>query len=212
MRPVKCGMVSMSPQGSRYFSAINVSMSFLITWAYGIGDDQLVKNSGWIETECYSITARAAGTGTLSYDQLKPLLQNLLAQRFGLTVHSEVKEFSGYALVVAKGGPKLTPTKGGHATGYIRMDGLRAQNIPLTSLAGMLTHAVGGHIIDETGITGRYDINISFVPDASLAPTDSSLPSIFTALPQQLGLKLVSQKVPVKMLYIDHVDKVPTEN
>lgn len=202
----------MSPPGSRYFSITNVSMSFLIGMAYGIGDDQLVKNPGWISTECYSVAARAAGTGSLSNDQLKALLQNLLAHRFQLAVHSEMKEFSGYALVVAKSGPKLTPTKGGHAGGSIRMDGLHAQDIPLSSLAIMLTHPVGAHVIDKTGLTGRYDINISFVPDASLAPTDSSLPSIFTALPQQLGLKLVSQKIPVKMLYIDHIDKVPTEN
>jgi len=202
----------MSPQGSRYFSITNASMSFLIGMAYGIGDDQLVKNPIWIETECYSITARAAGTGSLSNDRLKALLQNLLAQRFHLAVHTEVKEFSGYALMVAKGGPKLTPTKGGRGAGSIRMDGLRAQNIPLSSLAKMLTHPVGGHVIDKTGIPGRYDINISFVPDASLAPTDSSLPSIFTALQEQLGLKLVAQKIPIKMLYIDHVEKVPTEN
>lgn len=187
-------------------------MANLISMAYGLDNDQLVKNPSWIENECYSITARAAGSGTLSYDQLKPLLQNLLAQRFHLAVHSEIKQVSGYALVVAKGGPKLTPTKGGPATGYIFVNALRADNMSTGSLAGMLTSVLKAHVVDKTGIRGQYDIRLSFAPDLAQAVSDSPLPSIFTALPQQLGLKLDAQKVPVKMLYIDHVEKVPTEN
>jgi uncharacterized protein (TIGR03435 family) len=203
---------STSPSGSRLFSITNVSMAFLIEMAYSVGDDQLEKNPSWIETECYSITARAEGEGSLPDKQLHLLLQSLLAQRFHLALHSAMKDVSGYAMVVAKDGPKLDPTKGGPATGNIDLQGLRARNFSTGSLASVLPRAVRAHVIDQTGLTGRYDINLSFSLDVSGAPTDSALPSIFTALQQQLGLKLIPQKIPVKMLIVDHVDKVPTEN
>jgi uncharacterized protein (TIGR03435 family) len=188
-------------------------MAFLIGMAYKVGDDQIEKNPSWIESECYSISARAEGSGSLENDRLRVLLQNLLSQRFHLALHREVKDFSGYALVVAKDGPKLDATKGISAPGHIGPDGLLlARNISMRSLASMLPRAVGAHVVDETGLTGRYDITLRFAPDAPLAATGSSLPSIFTALQEQLGLKLMAQRVPVEMLVIDHVEKVPTEN
>ena len=76
-------------------------------------------------------------------------------------------------------------------------------------LASMLTRPVGRPVVDKTGITGNYDIALNFAPEGS---TDSTLPSIFTALQEQLGLKLEPQKVPVEMLVIDHLEKVPSEN
>jgi uncharacterized protein (TIGR03435 family) len=206
---------SMSPPGSRYFSVTNVSMAFLIAMAYKVSDDQIERNPGWpawIESECYTISARAAGDGSLGNDQLRLLLLNLLAQRFHLTLHNEVKDFSGYALVVAKDGAKLVVTKGGATSARIGPDGLHAHNFSMASLASMFPRVVGAHVVDQTGLTGRYDIDLSFEPNSSLAATDSSLQSVFTALPEQLGLKLVAQKVPATMLVIDHIEKVPTEN
>ena len=88
-------------------------------------------------------------------------------------------------------------------------DGLRAQNIPMRSLAAMLSHPIGGPVVDKTEIAGNYDFKLSYAPEGA---TDSTLPSIFTAVQDQLGLKLEPQKVPVEMLVIDHVEKVPTEN
>ena len=180
--------------------------------AYGVGDDQIEKNPSWIESECYEISAKAAGDGSLGNDQLRLLLQNLLSQRFHLVLHRKEKEFSGYALIVAKDGPRLDATKGGPATGRMGSAGLRARNMPMNSLSTMLVHSVGAHVIDETGLTGRYDIDLSFAPNASSGDTDSTLPSIFTALQEQLGLKLISKKIPVEILVIDHVEKIPTEN
>lgn len=140
------------------------------------------------------------------------MLQNLLAQRFHLAAHREVKEVNGYTLLVANGGPKLEASKGGAANGHIGPDGLTARNVPLSALAAILMHTVGAHIVDHTGLKGSYDIHLSFAPDASLTATDSALPSVFTALQEQLGLKLVAQKVPVEMLVIDRMEKIPTEN
>jgi len=202
----------MSPPGARLFSISNASMAFLIGMAYKAADDQIVKNPSWIESECYSISARAEGDGSLGSGQLRLLLQNLLAQRFRLALHREVQDFPGYALVVAKNGPKLEATKGVSATGSVGSDRLRARNISMGSLASMLRRPAGAHVIDKTGVTGNYDIDLSFAPDAPSSPTDSTLPSIFTALQGQLGLKLMPEKVPVEMLVIDHVEKAPTEN
>jgi uncharacterized protein (TIGR03435 family) len=208
----ECAGFFMSPPGSRSFSVRNASMAFLIGMAYRVGNDQIEKNPSWIDSECYVISARAEGDGDLGNDQLRLLLQNLLSQRFHLSLHREMKDFSGYALVVAKDGPKLDATKGVTVPGYIGRDGLRVRNTSTGALATMLVHTVGAHVVDKTGLTGRYDINLSFAPNASLATTDSSLPSIFTAVQEQLGLKLIPEKVPVEMLVVDHVEKVPTEN
>jgi uncharacterized protein (TIGR03435 family) len=171
---------------------------------------QMENRPGWMDTTCYDVTARAEGEGNLGNDQLRLMLQNLLAQRFHLAVHHETKEFNGYALVVAKNGPTLQATKGGPAGGQIGTDIIAAHNVTLVSLATMLTHPLGAHVIDRTGIRGSYDIRLSFAPDT--AGADSTLPSIFTAIEEQLGLKLEAQKVPVEMLIIDHMDKAPTDN
>jgi uncharacterized protein (TIGR03435 family) len=187
-------------------------MAFLIGMAYKAGDDQIEKNPNWIESECYDISARADGEGSLGNDQLRLLLQNLLSQRFHLALHREVKDFSGYGLVVAKNGPKLDATKGGPAEGNIDANGLRARNVSMGSLASMLRRVVGEHVVDKTALTGRYDINLSVAADLSVTSSDSSLPSVFTALQEQLGLKLMSEKVPVEMLIIDHIEMAPTEN
>ena len=208
-----CTGFSMTPPGERLFTIKNVSMAFLIGMAYGVGNDQIVKDPSWIESECYAISARASGEGKLSNDQLKLMLQDLLMQRFHLTLHHETKELRGYVLVIGKDGPRLETSKGGAATGRIGMDGLHAQNMPLGAFVKLLTHPARAHVVDGTMLTGRYDIDLSFANDSSEATTGSSpLPSLFTAVQEQLGLKLVPKEVPVDMLVIDHVEKVPVEN
>jgi uncharacterized protein (TIGR03435 family) len=207
-----CAGFSMSPQGARLFDLTHASMVFLLGMAYKIGVDQIENKPGWADTTCYDVSARAAGEGSLGNDQLRLMLQNLLAQRFRLAEHRETKEVNGYALVAVNGGPKLEASKGGAANGHIGPDGLSARNIPLGAFASMLTHAVGAHVVDETMLKGSYDIHLSFAPNVSLAAEGTDLPSVFTALTEQLGLKLVEQKVPVEMLVIEHMDKMPTEN
>jgi uncharacterized protein (TIGR03435 family) len=205
-----CTGFAMSPSGARLFNLTHASLTFLIGMAYKAPVGQMENRPGWMDTTCFDVTARAEGEGNLGNDQLRLMLQNLLAQRFHLAVHHETKEFDGYALVVAKNGPILPATKGGPAGGQIDSEGLIAHNVTMVSLATLLTHPLGAHVIDKTGIKGSYDFRLSFAPDT--AGADSTLPSIFTALEEQLGLKLVAQKVPVEMLVIDHLDKTPTEN
>jgi uncharacterized protein (TIGR03435 family) len=167
------------------------------------------------------------------------MLQKLLADRCKLAVHSETKELPVYALVVAGNGPKFHEAKAGdtYPNGFKGPDGrsgagmmhmeagkITAQAVPLASLTGFLSRQVGRPVIDKTGLTGKYDFTFEWRPDqgatvkapeggadAAAAPPEPSGPSIFTALQEQLGLKLESQKGPVEFVVIDHVEK-PSEN
>jgi uncharacterized protein (TIGR03435 family) len=171
--------------------------------------DQISTKLGWLDTRCYDVDAKPEGDTGLSYEQAKAPLQHLLIQRFQLTSHRESKDMSGYALVVAKGGPKLKKTGDSAKEGYIFSGGLRGESMSMSTLAGMLTLFVKQPVVDKTGITGDYEIDLKF---AASETTDSSFPSVFTAVQEQIGLKLEPQKVPVEMLVIDHLEKVPTEN
>ena len=200
-----------SPPGIGRFTATNVSLAFLIQMAFGIDSNQ-IEMPHWLESEHYDVAAKAEDGIALTREQLKPLMQNLLRQRFHLITHREIKPVHGYALVVAKKGPRLQPTSGGHPPGfrvYVAPGRLEGLNWSMQTLAAMLQHPAGRPVIDKTGITGSYDIKLNFAPDLT---TESSLPSVFTALQETLGLKLKAEQVPVEMLVIDHVDKVPTEN
>jgi uncharacterized protein (TIGR03435 family) len=208
--PPNHGYTSISPFGSEHFTATNASLSYLIQLAYSIdGRHQLTGAPDWLDSEYFDINAKAADGTHLTYEQLQPLLQQLLQQRFHLATHRETRSLPGYALLVAKGEPKLHITHGGAPYGYIFSGKLRLQNSEIDSLAATLVTPVGRPIVNKTGIQGNYDIKLDYAPENA---TDSTLPSIFTALQEQLGLKLESQKVPMQTLVIDHVDKTPTEN
>ena len=202
------GMITISPPDSPGFTAKNVSMQILISLAYG-GDSDRVQGPGWIGSQQYDVTAKSEGERKLSYDELKPLLQDLLAQRFQLKVHTQMKEGSGYALVVAKGGAKLQETEGAADHSYILPNSLDVQNRSMAAFAGALSRPAGRPVVDETGLKGKYDIRVKYAEDQD---KNLTLPSIFTALQEQLGLQLVSKKVPVEFIIVDHVERTPAEN
>ena len=203
------GFMSVSPFGSARFTATNATLEFLIEMAFGVEANKISGEPGWLGSDHYDVSAKAEGDRSLTYEQWKPLLQQLLAERFKLAIHHEMKDFSGYTLVVAKNGPKLQASTGAASQGYILPAGLRAPHASLDSLASMLMSPTGRPVVNETKIKGNYDIVLDY---AAAGAADSPLPSIFTALQEQLGLKLEPQKVPVEILVIDHVERVPTEN
>ena len=207
--PPNHGYTAISPFGSERFTAANASLSYLIQLAYSVdGRHQLSGAPDWLDSEFFDVNAKAADGAHLSYEQLQPLLQQLLQQRFHLAAHRETRNLPGYILIVAKGEPKLHITHGGAPYGYIFAGKLRLQNSEIDSLAATLTTPVGRPVLNKTGIQGNYDIKLDYA-EGEANPT---LPTIFTALQEQLGLKLESQKLPIQMLIIDHVDKTPTEN
>jgi len=205
------------------FTASRISLELLTSIAYeGISNRNISGGPSWFDSQLYDISAKVEGDGGLTREQMQPLLQNLLKDRFHLVAHREQKLVSGYALVVAKGGLKMHPdalqpskkvdsadTKAEQPGGQILQNELRGWKMDFGFLASLLEILAGGHVIDKTGIAGDYDIKLSY---ATARFPDSNLPDLFTALQEQLGLKLVPQKVPVDILVIDHVDKVPTEN
>ena len=201
-----------SPPGIGRFDVHSMPLAFLIRMAYGVDDDQIAGKPAWLETDLYDVAAKPEAGVALSREELKPLLQDLLRQRFHLAAHTSSAEVKGFVLLVAKGGPKLVPTKGEKWPGF-RVDvspgKLRGINWSMPILATMLKEPVGLPVADRTGVAGSYDIDLTFAPDMD---QELTLPSIFTALQERLGLRLEPQKVSVAIVVIDHLDKVPTGN
>jgi bla regulator protein BlaR1 len=221
------------------------TLQMLLTLAYDVREFQISGGPGWISTDRYDITAkaeRADGADNILDDprkmteeqrktageQMRERLRALLADRFQLTLHRETKEQSVYALLVAKGGPKLKESETKEGTGprgMMRMGRaqLSGQGVQLEMLTRTLSSQLGRPVIDRTGLKGNFDFKLEWTPDpgqpAALPangpdappPPDPNGPSIFTAVQEQLGLRLESQKGPVDILVIDRVEK-PSEN
>jgi uncharacterized protein (TIGR03435 family) len=207
------GLASLSTFPSARFTVRNWTLKILISLAYGVDDKYIQGDPGWLDAQEYDIDAKVEGEKELTYEQMKPLLQQFLEQRFHLATHREEKTLLGYALVVAKGakgGAKLIPSKEGVIpSAQIFPSGLQARHSTTKDLAQILARPLGYPVVDKTGIEGAYDIKLDFAPAND---PNSARPSIFTAVQEQLGLKLESQKVPVELLVIDHVEMIPTEN
>ena len=228
------------------YSASNVSLKMLVQAAYGIREDLISGAPSWADSARFDIDAKVAGSDVdalkkLSPEQRRLILQPLLADRFKLKAHTETKQLPVYELVLAKGGSKLKEAAPGdtYANGIKGPDGvgrggmmrvgrgqLTAQAVPTTSLVNMLSQQLHRTVLDKTGLTGKYDLELNWTPDHGSDPMfkgpegspqrgdaapDASGPSIFTALQEQLGLKLQSAKGPVETLVIDHVE-MPSEN
>jgi uncharacterized protein (TIGR03435 family) len=204
------------------FKAINATVSFLIQYAFSLKDFQLSGGPGWIGSDKFDIDARSeAKAQDLGDREFPPMMRTLLADRFHLKFHREMKELPVYALTVAKGGPKLTPAPKEENRSTRRSAGgqLTVMNGTVANLASALSNILGRTVVENTGLIGSYDMTLKWTPDEyqapplrpDLPPADPNGPSIFTALQEQLGLKLESAKGPVEVLVIDSVSK-PSEN
>jgi bla regulator protein blaR1 len=222
------------------FSATNAPLGEVIRLAYQVQEFQMSGGPPWINSERYDIEAKvdssaAEKVNQLDMDQHRAMLRPLLEDRFQLKVHQETKELPVYALVVGKNGPKLREAKpndtypdgikdpdGVARPGLMRMGpgGLTAQGLPMDTIVRLLSQQLGRTVVDKTGLSGIYDVNLKWTPDSGPAsmmgpdskPTpDTSGPSIFTAIQEQLGLKLESQKGPVEILVIDSAER-PSAN
>jgi uncharacterized protein (TIGR03435 family) len=208
----------------------------LITWAYGYNKvwgcaftssgDLITGGPSWVRSERFEIQAlMPEGSPTYTFDEfmkgdapgLEKMLQSLLADRFQLLVRHVIKEVPGYALVLGKGGPKLKtsaaedqPAMGvrrqADPSGQIanKMVGRKMEMRDLAFLLVMTTHRP---VIDRTGLTGRFNFNLDFAPFDSDAAADSSAPSLFTAIQEQLGLRLDTTKAPLDSLVIERAER-----
>ncbi len=215
-------MLRILPGGG--FQATGVTLKMLIAEAYDVRDFQVTGGPAWINTDRWDINAKVEGvTDRIPLDEFRPMLQKLLEDRFQVTVRREQKEMPVYALVPAKGGVKIHPVEGEGGRIGMSRGALTGEKIPIQMLARSLAQMVGRPVVDQSGLTGNYDFTLRYTPEIGQGgpvavpggtpppETSGDGPSIFTALQEQLGLRLDSQKAPVEVLVISRVEK-PSEN
>jgi len=223
------------------FDGLNLSLQSLVRNAYRLQPFQIIGGPSWFATATFDIVAKAAGNA--APEDMIEMVKALLTDRFKLKVHRETRELPIYELVLARSdgklGPQLKPSSvdcsdamrgappptppapGARPTCGMRGSAnstgttLTAGGATLAQLASNLSNAAARTVVDKTGLTGGYDMDLSFIPDATLrladVPATADRPSLYTALQEQLGLKLESAKGPVEVLVIDGAEK-PVED
>ena len=210
---------------------INTSMNDLVTFAYGLHTKQIIGAPDWFATDQFDIDAVPDVGGRPNLVQLRVVIQNLLADRFKFTFHHEQRELSAYILTVAAGGPKFAKSTAGpnDPPGFFFPGGLgnlTVRNMNMKEFTeGMQASVMDKPVIDQTGLTEKYDFILKWTPDdsqfagfrsAGAPPTPPSddpnaPPSLYTAIQEQIGLKMGPGKAPDDVIVIDHVEK-PSAN
>lgn len=204
----------------------NLPLEQMICSAWDLKPYQISGLSGWMKSSGYDLTAKVSAEDVAAYKKLnatqrREMLEKLLAERFHLKTHMETKTLPIYDLVADKGGAKLKPStaieptseeelkahpdkyrKGSMSMGPGMFEGV---GLPIRSLASQLSNALGKPVHDATGLTGLYDISLHFSRDDGAGSADA--PSVFSAVQEQLGLKLVPGKGPVETLIVDAAEK-----
>jgi uncharacterized protein (TIGR03435 family) len=193
----------------------NVSLADCIKFAYGLTSDSQLSGPEWIKSKelRYDIVAKTA-PGT-TRDQALQMMRALLADRFKLALHREQRVLSYYALIVAKGGSKMPEANDAPASATTGVQGqLRIINnrMPMSLVVTVLSRYMHAFVVDQTGLAGDFAVKLVWTPDDRPIPDDERGPSVFTAVEEQLGLKLVSRKGPMDVLVVDRADKIPAEN
>ncbi len=238
------------------FTATNIPIRMVIKFAYNLqSNDQLTGEPAWVNTEKYDIEGKEFDSFAESMkgrplgeaaENIRKMVQSMLADRFNLKISRTKKELPMYALVVANHGPKLTESKlpppspmggspaarrgpgGGEGFRMMGLGHLEGRAVTIRFLADVLTQQLGQLVVDDTGLKGQYAFTLNWTPDQEEraifmevgrgnpgmdrpGPVKPSGPSIFTAVQEQLGLKLKAEKKPVEVLVIDHIDR-PSPN
>jgi uncharacterized protein (TIGR03435 family) len=184
----------------------NSSLREIIAFAYGIptGRDYQLIGPDWLDIARFDITATYPSD--TSRDRVPEMLQTMLIDRFGLKTHNENRKLESYVLTVGRRGPKLQPDTAGAEGAFIwGEDRLTARAITMAGLANRLsgpTFKLGRPVVDMTGIQGDYDFTVKWGEDTSM----------FTALQEQLDLRLQAGKAEFPVVVVDHVEKIPTAN
>jgi uncharacterized protein (TIGR03435 family) len=215
---------------SGHFVTFNTNMNDLIAFAYGLHSKQIVDGPAWFGTDLYDIEGKPDAEGRPNLKQMGLMVQKLLADRFKLTFHHDQRELSVYVISLASGGPKMDKTKSAlndpQGFGFRALGDLIVRNMSMKDFASWMQSGVMDRpVVDQTGLTDRYDFTLKWTPDDSQfaqfrgagvsvpPPTDDpkAPPSLYTAVQEQLGLKMAPGKVPDDVIVIDHVEK-PSAN
>jgi len=198
------------PPGDR-FSASNITLLALMQWAYGMPERQILDGPSWLGSTRFDIQAKADSdrikglTGVQDRDLKRRMVQAVLADRFGLKLHQETRPLPAYDLILAKGGSKLQPSKSNGNSYGVGRTHFNGEGLTMTMIAEELSLIAGRVVVDKTNLADRYDLKLEWSADDAPA-SDNSAPSLFTAIQEQLGLKLESAKEPVPVLVIDHIE------
>ncbi len=190
----------------------NTTLKNLVRGAYRLNEYQLEGGPKWLDSDRFNVIAKLPAG--VPREQSWQMLQAMLADRFQLQIHRVIKTLPEFALVIAKGGPKIQESseedrKMQRSSQGERM--IKGWGLSISQLADMLISAVGAPVVDRTGLTGKYNFNLAFAPLQGTPRDDEPLPTIFTVLQEQLGLKLEAIKGPVEVVVIDRAER-PVEN
>src|SRR5580658_4471040 len=219
-------------------SITGIPLAMIIREAFNVEDDHIIGEPSWVKSNHFDIEAKVASDDApklkgLSPAQRKIMLVGLLTDRFGLKYHRETRDLPVYELVIAKAGVKMQPAKEQDPAKerHMMMFGgpgkIESTSMKTTALAHVLSMQLRRSVIDKTGLTGQYDFTLTFAPDEGAAvmavPAGGSpapnfeasdspgAPSLFTAVEEQLGLKLESAKGPEEVIVIDQIEQ-PSAN
>jgi uncharacterized protein (TIGR03435 family) len=213
----------------RHFTAVNFNVNDLIALAYGLHVKQITGAPEWFGTELYDIDGVPDVEGQPNQKQTNIMIQKLLADRFKLVFHHDKKELAVYAITVGKGGPKMGKSEAGPndpiGFGFRKLGSLTVRNLTMADFAvWMQASVMDKPVVDQTGLTDRYDFTLNWTPDDSQfaqfrstgvkIPTSedpNAPPGLYTAVQEQLGLKLEPVKALDDVIVIDHVEK-PSAN
>ena len=199
----------------------NATLKALIRTAYAVRDHQILGGPAWMDSERFEVLAKPHVRAATSAE-FRQMAQALLSDRFGLQLHRETRELPVFALTVGRNGPRLVEWRQavGPACGYMA-GRLTCTKVTMAILADSLARRLGRSVIDKTGLLGTYDLTLEWTPDENQVPgpaengkaqaRDSGGPSLFSAIQEQIGLKLETAKAPVETLVIDDAHK-PSEN
>jgi uncharacterized protein (TIGR03435 family) len=184
----------------------NVTLKRCIMGAYAVGPNQIAGGPEWLDSDRFEIVAKAEQP--VGDQVLMQMLRALLADRFRLQLHRETRTLEVYVLGVAKNGPKLKKSDKAQATTRGEHGAIDATKITMDRFAEVLSRQMDLPVVNQTGIEGVFDLALQWSPEST--PTDNR-PSIFTAVQEQLGLRLTAERAPIEVLVIDHAEP-PSEN
>jgi len=202
-------------QHGRHLTLSNETIEMMLVLGYSVQKNQIADAPDWVRTERWEIDGLSNMDGELNLPQLQKMIQKALAERFGLKMHREKREMSVYAIVVAKGGPKMTVSTNStnappeqHPRDGSGQHTEILKNFSMDDLALILQFRVDRPVLNRTGLNGRYDMTLKWTYDEDRAPTDgTAAPSLFTAMQEELGLKLEPMKAAADVLVIDKLER-----
>jgi bla regulator protein blaR1 len=200
------------PPGGR-LSSRGIPLKYLLAIAYDVNIHQILGGPSWLESDRYDVVGKAAGTkGSLRMDEARPMLRDLFAERLKLVVVRNRKEMPVYVLTIGKNGHKLRQRDDDTGTSDLVIDPgarLPARHATMVEFSFLLQSGVLDRpVLDKTGLGGRYDFDLTWYENGR---GDSNFPNLFTAVQEQLGLKLEPQTALADVIVIEHVER-PSEN